>query len=433
MGPLKIQPGNPLRGVVHVPGDKSISHRALMFNAMAEGTARITGLLRSQDVLSTAHCLRELGVVLEWEGANDALVKGCGGRLQIPKKTLDCGNSGTTMRLLAGLLAGQDFPSILDGDGSLRGRPMARVMQPLARMGARFDQMVPPIAIHGSSSLQGIKHESPVASAQVKSALLLAGIQGAGTTTVMEPSLSRDHTERMFSSMGVFVQSTLDEHGAHTVQVKGQQTLQSKNLSVPGDLSSAAFLVVGATICRGSELVLPNVGINPTRMGLIDVLQRMGADIEIEPSKTDGAEPTATIRVRHSELCGVEIEGREVVRLIDEVPVLCVAAACAEGPTTIRDASELRCKESDRIRSVVNMLRRLGAEVEEMRDGMRIIGKQNCLIGGQLQSMGDHRVALSAAVAGLVADGGVEVLGHECIDVSFPGFGNCLSQARRGS
>jgi 3-phosphoshikimate 1-carboxyvinyltransferase len=431
---LTIQSGAPLRGEARVPGDKSISHRAVMLGALAEGETRATGFLTGEDNHRTVDAFRKMGVGVQVEGTT-LTVRGAGGprragqRLAEPDDVLDCGNSGTTTRLLAGLLAGQPFVSVLTGDASLRSRPMGRVIEPLGRMGARIigrqGGARAPLTIVGTP-LTGIHYELPVASAQVKSALLLAGLVAEGETVVHEPGPSRDHTERMLAFMGGEVR----RDGQRGVAVVGNTRLAGRSFGVPGDVSSATFLLVAALVTPGSDLVLRDVGLNPTRTGALDALLAMGGDITLLARRDDGPEPVGDLRVRASRLRGIEIAGDLVVRAIDELPALSVAAALAEGTTVIRDAQELRVKETDRIASMADALGRMGAAVQPTADGMRVEGGRP-LRGARVVSRGDHRTAMSAAVAGLVAGGETTIEDVACIDTSFPGFAALLESLRR--
>lgn len=431
---LTIVSGAPLRGEARVPGDKSISHRAVMFGALAEGETEATGFLTGEDNQRTVRALRTLGVDVRVEGTT-VTIKGAGGprragqHLREPDDVLDCGNSGTTSRLLTGLLAGQPFVSVLTGDASLRSRPMGRVIEPLARMGARIIARAggtrAPLTIVGSP-LTGIKYDSPVASAQVKSALLLAGLVADGETVIREPGPSRDHTERMLAFMG----ADIHRLGRYGVGVRGGTRLTGRTFAVPGDISSATFFLVAALITPGSVLLLRDVGLNPTRTGALDVLRAMGGDIEVMARREDGPEPVGDLRVRASRLRGTEIAGDLVVRAIDELPALSVAAAVAEGTTVIRDAQELRVKETDRIASMAEVLSRMGALVEPTSDGMVVEGGRP-LRGARVASRGDHRTAMSAAVAALVAIGETVIDDVACIDTSFPGFADLLTSLRR--
>ncbi len=424
---LEIKPGGALRGTVCVQGDKSVSHRTLICGAIAEGQTRIHNLCPGRDVLSTVACLRQLGAEIEVNGT-EAVVQGVGARgLQAPPAVLDAGNSGTTMRLLAGVLAGQPFAATITGDASLQQRPMARVIEPLTLMGAHIECRpggLAPLRVHGAR-LRAISYTMPVASAQVKSAVLLAGLYAEGKTEVVEPTPTRDHTERLLPRFGARVLVA-----GNRVAVHGPVRLRGGTVVVPGDLSSAAFLVAAAAVLPGSCLRVAGVGVNPTRTGAIDVLRMMGARIALEQEHTDG-EPTADLLVEAGQLQGAEIGGELVPRLIDELPVLAVAATQAHGVTRIHGAKELRVKESDRIRAVAVNLQTMGAEVEELPDGLVIPGPQR-LRGAVVDSFGDHRIAMSFAVAGLLADGSTRIHGAECVDISFPGFFALLEELRRG-
>ncbi len=410
-------PPERLTGEVTVPGDKSITHRAIMLGALARGVTEIRGFLGAEDCWSTVECLRALGVRVTLKGRR-LFVEGKNKKLIKPAKELDAGNSGTTARLLLGILAGQDFQATLTGDLSLQKRPMKRVIEPLQQMGARFegDAETLPVTITGGD-LEPVNYQSPRASAQVKSAVLLAGLFADGTTVVEEPYRSRDHTELMLSRFGARI-----EVDGSRASVQGGTVLRSGQVRVPGDISAAAFLMVAAAIIPGSELLIKNVGINPTRSGIIDVLLEMGAAVELKEEKSWGKEPVADIMVKgNSGLKGVKISGEIIPRLIDEIPALAVAALVAEGETVISDASELRVKESDRISALAGELRKLGADLEENEDGMIIRGGPE-LKGADLDSCGDHRIAMALAVAGLVAQGETAVWGAEVINISFPGF-----------
>ncbi len=408
------------QGSMTVPGDKSISHRAIILGALAEGVTEVSGCLRSEDCQRTLGAFRALGVEAEgWEG--DILrIYGKGLRgLREAADTLNCGNSGTTIRLLAGVLAGQPFLSLLTGDASLRRRPMDRIIHPLTQMGAeiwgRARDTLPPLAVRGGS-LHGVTYRCPVPSAQVKSAILLAGLFAEGPTTVIEPAASRDHTERMLTAYGQRVERSEQE-----VTLIPAGTLQATPISVPGDFSSAAFLLVAGLILPDSDLTIEGVGVNPTRTGLLDVLQAMGAKVQVFPVDAETGEPRAHLRVRASRLQGVSIGGGLIPRLIDEIPVLAVAAACAEGKTVIRDAAELRVKESDRIRTIAAELSRMGVRTEELPDGLIIHGGRR-LQRARCEGHGDHRVAMALTVAGLQAEGQTIVRDTACIRTSFPGF-----------
>lgn len=419
-----------LHGKVEVLGDKSVSHRTALLGALASGTTKVRRFLTSDDCLATLGCLRQLGV--EWRleeeapGVGTLELDGVGLRgLREPANVLDANNSGTTLRLLSGILAGQPFVSVLTGDDSLRERPVGRVVEPLRLMGAqllaRDNDRLPPLAIRGGG-LKGIHYRLPVASAQVKSAVLLAGLFAEGETVVEEPFASRDHTERLLRAMGV----DLKREGPG-VRLAPPTTLSPLDLEVPGDVSSAAFWLVAGSIHPDAEIVLPKVNVNPTRSGLLDVLSMMGAKIDIGEQRIVGEEPVADITVRSARLQGVEVGGELIPRLLDELPVLAVAATFAEGRTVVRDAAELRVKESDRIAALVRELSRMGAQIEEKQDGFIIEGGGG-LRGGEVDGRGDHRLTMALAVAGLVADGETFVEDEESVSVSYPGFWQDLEQ-----
>ena len=424
--PMTTAPARAIRGEVTVPGDKSISHRSIMLGSIANGTTTITNFLRGEDNFATMAAFRAMGVAIEDDGRT-VTVHGAGLHgLQEPGDVLDCGNSGTTIRLMTGLLSGQRFFSVLTGDQYLRKRPMKRVTEPLARMGAqihgRGNGTLAPLAISGTQ-LQGISYQSPIASAQVKSALMLAGLYADGTTTITEPTLSRDHSERMLRYFGANLETT-----GSTVTLQGGQELQGREICVPGDISSAAFLLVAALIVPGSELLIRNVGVNPTRTGVIDILQAMGGDIVLQNQRELSGEPVADLLVRSSRLKGIEISGELVPRAIDEFPAICVAAALAEGTTVLRDARELRVKETDRIAAMAANLRLIGAgAIEETEDGMVIQGVAS-LTGGTVTSFGDHRIAMSLSIAALASQAAVTVDDVSCVATSFPGFYELLGR-----
>ena len=408
-----------LHGIVGVPGDKSISHRALMFGALAEGVCEVSGLSGAADPRSTRECLTALGVkITEKDGAVSVYGKGLHG-LRAPAKALDAGNSGTTMRLLAGILAGQSFASEITGDDSLRSRPMKRVIEPLTSMGANIhgtDKHTAPLHIKPSTGLKAISYAMPMASAQVKSAILLAGLYAEGKTAVLETYPTRDHTERM---LGLKVS---DQGGKHRVEVEGGVKIAPRAFAVPGDISAAAFFIGAGLLVPGSELVISNVGLNPTRTTVLDVYKQMGAKLAIENKRTVAGEPIGDITVSTSELrTGFELKGERVAALIDEIPILAVTAAFAKGVFAVREAQELRGKESDRITTIVTNLRAMGLEVEEYEDGFAFEGKES-LKGAKLESYDDHRIAMACAVAGLRASGETEIQNSECADISFPGF-----------
>ncbi|MGE7878349.1 3-phosphoshikimate 1-carboxyvinyltransferase [Peribacillus muralis] len=407
-----------LRGSIDIPGDKSISHRSIMFGALAEGETTVTNFLPGADCLSTISCFKQLGIHIEQEGKQVRIEgKGFNG-LTEPKEVLDVGNSGTTIRLMTGILAGQDFSAVLTGDESIAKRPMTRVVNPLRQMGAKIDGRkgaeYTPIFIRGGK-LEGIRYELPVASAQVKSAIILAGLQADGETTIIEPEETRDHTERMIQAFG----GKIVKDG-HTIKVGGNQVFKGTTIHVPGDISSAAFFLVAAAITKNSEVVLKNVGLNPTRTGILEVMKAMGADITIE-KKTSGGEPAGDITVRSSRLKGTTISGDLIPRLIDEIPVIALLASQAEGITTIKDAAELKVKETNRIDTVANELSILGADITPTADGLIIDGGKS-LNGGSVTSHGDHRIGMMLAVAALITDGDVELADPDAIDVSYPEF-----------
>lgn len=412
------RPGQPLHGSVRIPGDKSVSHRALMLSALADGTSRIRGFLEGEDTRATAAVLVQLGVKIETPAEGERLVHGVGLHgLRGTTQPLDCGNAGTGMRLLAGLLAGQAFDSTLVGDASLSKRPMRRITDPLAQMGAHIDTRdgLPPLQVHGGQPLHGIRYALPVASAQVKSAVLLAGLYAQGSTEVIEPHPTRDYTERMLAAFGWPIAF---EPGR--AKLEGGHALRATDVDVPADFSSAAFFLVAASIVPGAELLLPAVGLNPRRTGLLQALRLMGADITIENPRESGGEPVGDLRVRHAPLHGIELPEALVPDMIDEFPALFIAAAVADGRTVVRGAAELRVKESDRIASMAAGLRALGARIEETPDGAIIDG--GTLGGGEVQTHMDHRIAMSFTVAGLVATAPVRVRDCSHVATSFPGY-----------
>jgi len=468
----EILPMRGLHGVIRVPGDKSISHRAVMLGALAEGTTHIEGFLTAEDCLHTLQCIRSLGVTVQTEDEQRSkqeqqvgwlistaqadlaestevngwvenpmpagmriLIEGKGlGGLQEPEEVLDAGNSGTTLRLLSGILAGQSFTSFLTGDASLCKRPMERITIPLRKMGAqimgRRGGSWAPLAIRGGK-LQAISYQLPVASAQVKSALLLAGLFAPGWTEVSEPALSRNHTELMLEAFGTEVEKEPQGAGMR-VRVKGFPTLQAQKVSVPGDLSSAAFLLVAGAIVPAAKLTIKSVGLNPTRDGIIEVLQAMGAKLRITEVQQIAGELRGTIEVESSALQGISVGGEMIPRLIDEIPLVAVAGLFARGVTEIRDAAELKVKESNRLLAICEGLSRLGGRVEELSDGLRIYGGHP-LYGASCRSFGDHRIAMALAVAALCAQGTTVLEGAEAVDISFPGFWRLLEELRSGS
>lgn len=411
--------GGPLHGTFDIPGDKSVSHRAVMFASLADGTSTIDGFLEGEDTRATAAIFARLGVRIETPSPSRRIVHGVGvDGLKPADGPLDCGNAGTGMRLLAGLLAAQPFDSVLVGDGSLSRRPMRRVTGPLARMGARIEtgpDGTPPLRIHGGQVLRGIDYVLPVASAQVKSAILLAGLYAQGTTSVTEPHPTRDYTECMLSAFGVDI-----EFSPGFARLRGGQRLRATDVAVPADFSSAAFFLVAASIVPGSELRLRQVGLNPRRTGLLQALRMMGADIREENAGEHGGEPVADLVVRHAPLRGIEVPVELVPDMIDEFPALFVAAACAEGPTVVRGAAELRVKESDRLAAMATGLRTLGLRVDETPDGATI--HPGPLGGGTIESHSDHRIAMAFAVAAQRAAGEVRIRDVANVATSFPGF-----------
>jgi 3-phosphoshikimate 1-carboxyvinyltransferase len=406
-----------------------MSHRSAMFASLAEGSSTITGFLESADCLSTVEAMRRLGVAIERTGPGTFFVQGRGGRFSAPKEDVDCGNSGTTMRLLSGILAAQPFRSRLTGDASLSKRPMGRVIKPLTEMGARFTaeggEGKPPLVVEGAS-LKPLSYVMPVASAQVKSAVLLAGLFAAGETSVIEPAPCRDHTERMLEEFGVSLDlGDADENGRRRIAIRGPQHLKARDFAVPGDISSAAFWLVAASAKEGSEVDIEGVGLNPTRTGILSVLRRMGSRMEITSRDPKAAEPFGSVKVLGAKLHGTVIQGAEIPNVIDELPILAVAGALASGRTVIRDAMELRVKETDRIAAVAGNLRAMGASVTETEDGMEIEGGLP-LHGARLRCFGDHRIAMAFAIAGLFAEGETLIEDVDCVATSYPTFGSTL-------
>ena len=417
-----------LEGAVALPADKSIAHRAALFAALSDGPATVTNFPKAADPRSTLACLRQLGVEIEEEERGILTVEGVGlDGLKAPKNPLDCGNSGTTMRLMAGILAGQPFDSTLVGDASLSRRPMARIADPLRLMNAAIalEDGHAPIRITGGQMLQGIEYTLPVPSAQVKSCVLLAGLYAESETTVVEPIPSRDHTERMLG-LDVF-----EMGGTRYLTVEQGRRIAARTWTVPRDFSAAAFLLVAGSIAPEGELYLPGVGLNPSRSAFLDVLRAMGASIKIDYEREEGGEPLADLTVRPAPLHGVSVGGTLIPNLIDEIPVLAVAAACAEGRTEIRDAAELRVKETDRIDAMVQNLRALGTDVEEFGDGLAVTGGA-ALTGTTVDSFGDHRIAMAMGVAGLAAEGETTITNAECASVSFAGFWEMLERLGEG-
>ena len=415
---MEIKKQTRLRGELTVPGDKSISHRAVMFGSLAQGTTRITHFLEGADCLSTISCFRKMGVDIE-RNASEILVHGKGLHgLSAPSEILDVGNSGTTTRLISGILAGQSFTSELNGDASIQSRPMKRIMTPLQSMGADIVSIkgngCAPVRITGKP-LQAVHYQSPVASAQVKSCVLLAGMYADGITRVTEPVLSRNHTEIMLNYLGARVTSQ-----GTTASIEPEPVLRAREIQVPGDISSAAYFIAAGLLTPDSQILLRNVGINPTRDGILKVCRAMGADITLLHVNEEG-EPVADLLIRSSQLHGTTVEGSIIPTLIDEIPMIAVMAAFAEGTTVIRDAAELKVKESDRIAVVTEGLRRMGADIQPTEDGMIIHGGKP-LQGAKINSYLDHRIAMSFAVAGTICDGTMDIVGGDCVNISYPKF-----------
>lgn len=418
----QVTPAERVAGSIRVPGDKSVSHRALMLGGLAAGTTTVDGFLDSEDCLATLGALRAMGVDIERPSAHAVRVHGVGLHgLRGVERPLDMGNAGTAMRLFMGLLAGQKFDSTLVGDASLMKRPMERAARPLREMGASIETVdgKPPVRIHGGQRLRGIDFAMPVASAQVKSAVLLAGLFADGVTRVTEPAVTRDHTERMLRGFGVQI-----ERRAATISLQGGQSLRATHVAVPADFSSAAFFMVAGSITRAGELLLERVGMNPTRNGLLEILRAMGADIHVEAPDESGPEPVANLRIRPARLRGIEVPQHLVPIAIDEFPVFFVAAACADGTSVLRGAEELRVKESDRLAVMAAGLAALGVEHELLPDGMRIVGRPDgaAFAGGAIDSHGDHRIAMSFAVASLRAAAAIRIDDVANVATSFPGF-----------
>lgn len=418
----------PLKGEINPPGDKSISHRSLILGSIANGTSLVKDFLISDDTISTANAMRALGITIGINGTQVEIIgKGLYG-LSKPEKVIDCGNSGTTTRLLSGLLSAQTFTSTLTGDKYLQARPMRRVVGPLALMGAQIagkdDGNKLPLTITGTK-LKGIRYELPVPSAQVKSAILLAGLYAEGETEVIESEASRDHTERMLSYLGVPIKKN-----GNSIKINSVDVINPGEIIVPADISSAAFFIVAALITPGSEVLIKNVGVNPLRTGIIDILKNMGGNIEIINEREVNGEPIGDIVARSSNLHATEISGELIPKAIDELPLVAVAACFAEGETLIRDAKELRVKETDRIKAMATELGKLGARVLEFEDGMSIMGSQS-LTGSVCSSWGDHRIAMSIAIAATRARGETKILDAECVSVSYPGFFKVIDELRR--
>ena len=421
-----VQPGGQLTDEHRVPGDKSMSHRSVMLGSLAEGITEVAGFLEGEDALRTIAAFRQMGVTIEGPEAGSLEISGVGLHgLIAPQEAIDLGNAGTGMRLFAGILAGQNFDCELVGDASLMQRPMGRVINPLSKMGARIDSLSqgrPPLVISGGQSLQGIHYDLPIARAQVKSCVLLAGLYAKGRTSVTEPAPTRDHTERMLNGFGYDVDSTNGVIG-----LDGGGRLMGTSIDIPADVSSAAFLLVGASIAPGSDVLLKHVGMNPTRVGVLNILTLMGADISVLNPREIGGEPVADLQVRYAPLHGIDIPEDEVPLAIDEFPALFIAAACASGTTTLRGASELRVKESDRIAAMAEGLDTLGIKNEPTPDGIVIEGGK--LGGGSVNTFHDHRIAMAFAIAGLRASAAIEILDCDHVATSFPGFAELISSA----
>jgi 3-phosphoshikimate 1-carboxyvinyltransferase len=417
---LVLEKVNKLKGNIFVPGDKSISHRSLILGSIAQGEMRIYNFLNSLDCLSTLECMRALGVEIKWDSNDSLTIKGKGlYGLQESKVILDVGNSGTTMRLLTGLLSGQNFYSVLNGDNSIKKRPMKRVIQPLRLMGAeiwgREDGHFAPLSIKGSQ-LYPFQYTLPVASAQVKSALLLAGLYTNGETVISEPLSSRDHTERMLEIMQADIKISSPQ-----ITIKGGIELKSTDIFIPGDISSAAYFIAAASILKDSQIIIKQVGVNPTRTGIVEILKKMGTKIDLLNYHIKSNEPQADLEIDYSELKRVEINQEDVPSLIDELPLIAIVATQAQGKTVVSGARELRVKETDRIKAIVSELKKMGADIEEKEDGFVVNGPTS-LQGAVCESYNDHRIAMSLAVAALLAEGKTVIKNSECIDISFPGF-----------
>ncbi len=416
---FRCQPGGCLKGEIRVPGDKSISHRSIMLGSLAEGTTHIKGFLEGEDAIATLNAFRAMGVKIDGPVNGKITVQGVGLHgLTKPQGPVDLGNSGTSMRLISGLLAGQDFDTTLTGDKSLSSRPMKRIIDPLSQMGADIESTeggTPPLRIKGTQTLNGIEYQMPMASAQVKSSVLLAGLYAKGTTCVTEPAPTRDHTERMLSGFGY----SLDRQGAK-VCLQGGGKLIATDIDIPGDISSATFFIVGAAITPGSDVTLMHVGINPTRIGVINILRLMGADISVDNERDIGGEPVADIRVRSSDLHGIVIPLDQVPLAIDEFPAIFIAAACAQGETVLAGAEELRVKESDRIQVMADALTNVGVDAQPTPDGMVIQG--GAIQGGEVDSRGDHRIAMAMSIAALRSNAPITINDCANVNTSFPGF-----------
>ena len=417
-------PGNGLNGTVRVPGDKSISHRSIMLGSLAQGVTKVTGFLQGDDAIATLNAFRAMGVKIEGPDNGQVTIHGVGLHgLKEPDASLDLGNSGTSMRLISGLLVGQEFKARLIGDSSLSKRPMKRITLPLTQMGAKIETNAdgtPPLLINGNKKLTAICYDMPMASAQVKSAILLAGMYAEGKTCVTEPAITRDHTERMLKGFGYPVQTE-----GNCICIEGGGSLTATNIDIPADISSATFFIIAATIATGSDVTLEHVGINPTRIGVINIMRLMGADITVSNEREMGGEPVADIRVQSARLTGIDIPEDQVPLAIDEFPAIFVAAACAQGRTTLTGAAELRVKESDRIQVMADALRNVGVEATPTDDGMIIDG--GSIQGGTVNSHGDHRIAMAMSVAALVAQGKIIINDCANVDTSFPGFAEMMN------
>ena len=423
---LILEKVNKLKGNIFVPGDKSISHRSLILGSISQGETRVYNLLNCLDCLKTLECMQALGVKMELDENSSVKIKGKGlYGLKEPKDILDVGNSGTTIRLLTGLLSGQNFYSVLNGDASIRRRPMKRVVKPLRLMGAdiwgRNDSQFAPLSVRGNK-LSPLHYILPVASAQVKTALLLAGLYATGETIIKEPLPTRDHTEKMLEIMQADLKIS-----PHEIKVMGGKELRGTDIFIPGDISSAAYFIVAASILRDSQIIIKQVGINPTRIGIIGILNKMGAKIDILKHQIKSNESQADLKIEYSDLKGIEIKKEVVPFLIDELPLIAVVASQAQGKTVVSGARELRVKETDRIKAIVSELKKMGADIEEREDGFAVNGPTR-LQGTVCESYNDHRIAMSLAVAALLAEGKTVIRNSECIDISFPGFENILQK-----
>lgn len=425
---MNLQIGNKqkLKGKINIPGDKSISHRAIIFSSLSKGKARVKGLLESADCMRTLQAFKDMGVTINKIDKGEYIINGVGLQgLKEPEDVIDCGNSGTSMRLLTGLLSAQKFYSVLSGDNSLRLRPMDRIIKPLSRMGAKIwarDNKFAPLSIKGNK-VRGLKYKLPVASAQVKSAILLAGLYTNQQVQIIEPALSRDHTERFLEGFGVDIRK---EGYIIDLPENGQRELNNQDIQVPGDISSGAFFIAAGLITENSEIVLENIGINPTRSGFIEIVKKMGGDIEIKNKREISGEPIADLVVRSSKLQGTKISGKIIPKLIDEIAIIAVLASQADGKTVIKDAEELRVKETDRIKAMVSQLSKLGVKIKALSDGMIIEGSNEIKGKIAVDSYNDHRVAMSLAILGLIAKDEITIKESQVIETSFPQFKQIL-------